>query len=95
MSEVEDTHPSHTKEYVGVFILLAVLTIVEIYIPDVISDTWAKGSVLTALALIKAFFVGYCFMHLRMEKKWLWGIALVPIAAAVYAAVVCLESVAR
>jgi cytochrome c oxidase subunit 4 len=86
-----EEHKSHKKEYFIIFALLAVLTIVEIWVADVPLSKFGKGSSLTLLAVGKAFLVAYYYMHLKQETKWLKFIALVPMAAAVYATVLCLE----
>ena len=78
-----------------IFVALAILTIVEIAIPEMhFSQIWHVGS-LTGLALIKAFLVGYYYMHLNEELGWLRFIALIPLSAFIYAVVVMLETVGR
>lgn len=87
-------HKSHKKEYFFIFILLAVLTAVEIWVAEIPGITkFAKGSSLTFLAVGKAFLVAFYYMHLKEETKWLKFIAAIPIAAAVYATVLCLEAI--
>ncbi len=93
MSEVD--HKSHKKEYFLVFIALAVLTAVELVIPDLKASKLAKGSSLTFLALGKACIVGYYYMHLKDETKWMKFVALIPLSAFIYAVVVVLESIYR
>jgi cytochrome c oxidase subunit 4 len=89
------THKSHRAEYLKVFIVLAVLTAVEIIIPDLKISKFAKGSSLTLLALGKAGIVAWSYMHLKEETKWLRFIALIPVSAFIYAVVVILESLYR
>ena len=93
MSEVG--HKSHKKEYFLVFIALAVLTGVELVIPGMKISQFAKGSSLTLLALGKAAIVAYYYMHLKDETPWMKFVALIPIAAFCYAAMVILESLYR
>lgn len=93
MSEV--SHKSHKKEYFAVFIALAVLTIIELLIPDMKITKFAKGSSLTLLAFGKAAIVAWYYMHLKEESKWMRFVALIPISALVYALVVILESLYR
>ena len=88
-------HASHTKEYLIVFGALALLTVVELYIPELDTSQFAKGSALVAVAVVKAFLVGYFYMHLKDERAWLKFIACVPLSAALYAAAVILESLYR
>jgi len=89
------SHKSHKAEYFKVFILLTALTIIELIIPNVTLSKLAKGSSLTFLALGKAALVGWSYMHLKEETKWMRFIALIPISAFIYAAVVVLESLYR
>ena len=90
----EHKHVSHKKEYFIIFILLAVLTAVEIWVAEVKGlSKVGKGSSLTFLAVGKAFLVAYYYMHLKEETKWTKFIAAVPIMAAVYATVLCLEAI--
>lgn len=86
-------HKSHKKEYIFIFILLAVLTAIEIWVAEIPGiSKFGKGSALTALAVGKAFVVAYYYMHLKEETKWLKFIAAIPIMAGVYATVLCLEA---
>jgi cytochrome c oxidase subunit IV len=88
-----DVHVSHKKQYIVIFVILAVLTGLEIWVAEIpgISKI-GKGSSLTFLALGKAFLVAYYYMHLKEETKWMKFIAAVPVMAAVYATVLCLEA---
>lgn len=86
-------HKSHKREYFIVFIALAVLTALEIWVAEIKAlSTFAKGSALTLLAIGKAFLVAYSYMHLKDETKWMKFIAAVPVMAALYATVLCLEA---
>ena len=75
-----EEHKSHKKEYFIVFLALAILTIIEIVIPDLDISKFAKGSSLTFLALGKAFLVAYFYMHLKEETKWLKFIGVIPVS---------------
>lgn len=86
---------SHKKQYFIIFIALAVLTAIEIAIPEYVTDYFFKASSLTLLAIGKAFLVAYFYMHLNEETRWLKFIAAIPISAAFYAAMVLIESIAR
>jgi cytochrome c oxidase subunit 4 len=91
-----DANHGHVKEYIIVFIVLTVLTVVELFIPGLKNvTTMTKGISLTLLAIAKAAVVGYFYMHLKDETKWLKFIAIIPISAALYAAMVILESIYR
>lgn len=89
-------HQSHLKEYMFVFVLLTVLTIVEVFIPSI--ESWSKlikGVALTGLAVVKAWAVAYFYMHLKDEKGWLKFIAAIPIVSALYAYVLVIETLYR
>lgn len=88
-------HHSHKKTYFAIFFILAVLTVLEIYIPELKTTKFAKASSLTLLALGKAFLVAYYFMHLKEETKWLKFIAAIPVTAALYATMVVVETLSR
>ena len=79
-----------------IFFALTALTVLEVIIPGMDALTkLQKSTSVVALALGKAFLVGYFFMHLNEEKKWLKYIAAVPCSAFLYAAVLMLESYYR
>jgi cytochrome c oxidase subunit 4 len=86
---------SHTREYWIVFAILAILTFIELFIPEMDIAYSAKAIWLTLLAVVKALLVAFSFMHLRFETKWLWFIAAIPISAALYTAMVITESMYR
>ena len=88
-------HVSHKKLYIAVFIALAVLTAIELVIPEMDMTQFVKGVWLTVVAIIKAGLVGWYFMHLNEERAWLKFIALIPCAAFIYAYVVIIESLYR
>lgn len=91
----EGAYQSHFKEYMIIFVALAVLTLVEVAIPEFkFPQLWHAGS-LTFLALVKAGLVGWFYMHLKEEYLWLKIIALIPVSAFIYAAVVTLETIGR
>jgi caa(3)-type oxidase subunit IV len=91
----EVSHKSHKLEYFKVFLVLTALTIVELIIPGMKISQFAKGSSLTFLALGKACIVAWSYMHLKEETKWMRFVAMIPIAAFGYAAMVILESLYR
>jgi caa(3)-type oxidase subunit IV len=88
-------HHSHKKLYFMVFIALAILTAVEIAIPELKLAYFYHASWLTVLALLKAFLVAYIFMHLNEETRWMKLIALIPMSAFLYATMVVVESIVR
>jgi cytochrome c oxidase subunit IV len=91
----DSAHPSHRKEYYIVFFVLVILTALELAIPSMDAAYAFKASSLVFLAIGKAFVVAYFYMHLNEETKWLKFIAAIPIAAALYATVVILETLYR
>jgi cytochrome c oxidase subunit IV len=91
-----DAHKSHVKEYWIIFFVLAFLTILELIVPTLKNVEYVyRASSLCLLAVGKAFIVAFYYMHLKEETKWMKFIAAIPISAAIYAAVVILESVYR
>ena len=63
----------HHKEpnYMGVFYLLAVLTVLEIGVIYLPIGKLIIGFMLVIMALVKAALVGMYFMHLKFEKRTL------------------------
>jgi cytochrome c oxidase subunit 4 len=91
----EHTHKSHTKEYMLVFLALAVFTVIELIIPELNVSYASKAIGLTLFAFAKAFCVGYFYMHLKEEKRWLKFIGVIPVSAFIYFIVLILESTYR
>lgn len=94
MSEVQthSEHKSHKREYFIIFIILGVLTVLEIGVAEIDGIAkFTKGASLTLLAVAKALLVAMYYMHLKEETRWLKFIASIPILAAVFATVLCLE----
>ncbi len=90
------SHPSR-KQYLGVFLGLAVLTAIEVAVVYVTGVS--KGlmiAVLTTLAVTKAALVGLFFMHLRSETAYLKATVLVPMSMpALFAVVLVAEAMWR
>ncbi len=74
----EHKHPN----YMAIFWLLAVLTVVEIGVVFLPFGKLINGTLLTALAVGKAILVAMYFMHLKFETRTLGLIALTPLAIA-------------
>lgn len=91
----EAVHTSHKKEYLIIFFVLSLLTGLELLVPGLDTAYYLKATSLTVLAFGKAFLVGYYYMHLKDETKWMRFIALVPMFAVIYAAVVVIETLVR
>ena len=78
MSDAHADISKHVKAYIGVFVTLAVLTVVTVAISRVHSS--GSGNIVVALliAAFKATLVAAIFMHLKWEKSpsiW-WALAI-------------------
>ena len=104
MAEIE-THDQFGEKkasirgtFVAVFLTLGLLTVLELFVPEVYSAEWnstTKMLLLCILAIAKAMLVGYYFMHLKWEKPWLKWIALMPVYMGAAVIIIMLESVYR
>ena len=74
MASTTHTHPN----YMGIFWLLLVLTVVEVALTFLGLPKLLLGSLLVILAVWKAALVAMYFMHLKFERKTLAMIAIVP-----------------
>ncbi|HYH50417.1 MAG TPA: cytochrome C oxidase subunit IV family protein [Acidimicrobiia bacterium] len=66
----EHTHPSPAK-YVGIAILLAVITAVEVALYYITMPEWLVVTFLMVLAFMKFVLVGAFFMHLKFDSPML------------------------
>ncbi len=82
------TEEGHKRPYVPVFLVLAVATVIEVFISGLQSLTYTgRITILVSLATAKASLVVAYYMHLRYEPRWLMliplgGLALVFILVA-------------
>jgi cytochrome c oxidase subunit IV len=74
----EHKHPN----YMAIFWMLAVLTVIEIGVVFLPFGKLVNGSLLTALAVGKAALVAMYFMHLKFETRTLGLIAITPLVIA-------------
>jgi len=74
----EHKHPN----YMAIFWLLAVLTVVELVVVFLPFGKIVNGTLLCALAVGKAAVVTMYFMHLKFETRTLGLIAITPLAIA-------------
>jgi cytochrome c oxidase subunit 4 len=74
----EHKHPN----YMAVFWMLAILTVLEIGVVFLPFGKVTNGALLCALALGKAALVAMYFMHLRFEARTLGLIAITPLLIA-------------
>ena len=73
-----EEHPVK-RPYVYVFVALAVITVIEVYVSglNVLANT-DRISILVVLAVTKGSLVAGYYMHVRYEPRWLM---LIPLAA--------------
>ncbi|MGH7718077.1 MAG: cytochrome C oxidase subunit IV family protein [Gemmatimonadaceae bacterium] len=79
----EEAPPHHHPNYIGVWVMLAVLTGVELGVAFL---PWSKTTlilILVALAVWKALLVALYYMHLRFEPNRLRLLAVAPLPLAV------------
>ena len=74
MATTTHTHPN----YMGIFWVLLVLTVVEVGLTFLGLPKMLLGALLVILAVWKAALVAMYFMHLKFERKTLAMIAIVP-----------------
>ena len=74
MASTTHTHPN----YMGIFWVLLVLTVVEVALTFLGLPKLLLGSLLVILAVWKAALVAMYFMHLKFERRTLAVIAVVP-----------------
>jgi cytochrome c oxidase subunit IV len=74
MATTTHTHPN----YMGIFWVLLVLTVVEVALTFLGLPKLLLGSLLVILAVWKAALVAMYFMHLKFERRTLAMIAIVP-----------------
>jgi caa(3)-type oxidase subunit IV len=90
-------HAPNRKEYLVIFVVLFVLTVLEVAVAQVpgISKTML-GLALVSMAIAKAAFVGLYYMHLKHETNVLKLTVAIPLATpAVYAIVLIAEATWR
>jgi caa(3)-type oxidase subunit IV len=90
-------HAPNRKEYLVIFVVLFVLTVLEVAVAQVpgISKT-LLALALVSLAVAKAAFVGLYYMHLKHETNVLKLTVAIPLATpAVYAIVLIAEAAWR
>lgn len=83
---------SHTN-YIKIFVILTVLTVVEVAVTFLGLPRAVLAAVLVILAVWKAALVALHFMHLKMEKKTLTIIALVPFVLCVFFSLMLLPDI--
>lgn len=89
MTSTTHTHPN----YMGIFWVLLVLTVVEVGITFLGLPKLLLGSLLVILAVWKVALVAMYFMHLKFERKTLALIAIVPFVLCVFLILVLLPDI--
>jgi caa(3)-type oxidase subunit IV len=84
-------HSHHN--YIKIFIILSVLTAVEIAITFLGLPKSLLATLLVGLAVWKAALVALHFMHLKIEKKTLTVVALVPFVLCVFLSLMLLPDI--
>ena len=89
-------HHSHKKTYFIIFVVLLVLTLLEVGVVYLDIPQFVIRASLVIMALAKAACVGLWYMHLKWETKTLKYVALLPLPIATfYAVFLMLEVVYR
>jgi caa(3)-type oxidase subunit IV len=84
-------HSHHN--YIKIFIILSILTAVEIGITLLGLPRTLLVALLVGLAVWKAALVALHFMHLKLEKKTLTIIALVPFVLCIFLSLMLLPDI--
>ena len=89
MASTAHSHPN----YIKIFIILSVLTAVEVAITFLGLPRALLAAMLVGLAVWKAALVALHFMHLKLEKKTLTIIALVPFVLCIFLSLMLLPDI--
>ena len=81
---MEQGYPDHTKTYLKIFGVLAVLTAIEVGITMIGMPKTPMIILLLSLALVKAGLVATYFMHLKYGAAFLKVIAYAPLVVATF-----------
>jgi caa(3)-type oxidase subunit IV len=89
-------HKPNIKEYLVIFAILTVLTVLEVVLAQIGISKTLLGIALVGLALTKAAIVGLYYMHLKSETRVLKLTVALPLAApTLYAVVLMVEAAWR
>ena len=87
-ADVVDPHEAEARDrwkiYSVVFVALFVLTIVELYVADLIEGKNGQVAALVVMMMAKATLVVLYYMHLRWESRVLRWLVLIPFFAAIF-----------
>ncbi len=96
-THVTDTHDDHNEQfsfvgrtfpvpvYTGVFILLGVLTLIEVTISQLFERSGILIAVMILLATFKAGLVVWFYMHLNKDSRIFLACLLIPVALVIVA----------
>lgn len=87
-------HKPNIKEYLVIFVVLAVLTLLEVVLAQIGISKTLLGIALVGLAVTKAAIVGLYYMHLKSETRVLKLTVALPLAAPTLYAVVLMAEAA-
>ena len=89
MASTAHAHPN----YIKIFIILSVLTAVEIGVTFLGLPRTLLVTLLVSLAVWKAALVALHFMHLKIEKKTLMIVAVIPFILCVFLSLMLLPDI--
>ncbi len=89
MASTAHTHPN----YIKIFIILSVLTAVEVGVTFLGLPRKLLVALLVSLAVWKAALVALHFMHLKIEKKTLTIVAVIPFILCVFLSLMLLPDI--
>lgn len=91
-----DAASSHARQYLAIFAVLTLLTVLEVGVAYVQGHRHAVMTALFGLAVVKAAFVALFFMHLKWESRVLRLLVVIPLSLPVlYALVLITEGIWR
>ena len=94
MADATQVHSSRARQYLAIFAVLSVLTVLEVAVAYVHGHKHAVMAALFGLAVVKAACVALFFMHLKWETRILRGIVVVPLLFPVLYALVLITEAA-
>jgi cytochrome c oxidase subunit 4 len=66
-----DTHASHGRTYLTIFVILCCLTVISVIADEVqVADRRVVLAIVAAIAMAKSTCVVLYFMHLKFERGW-------------------------
>lgn len=74
---------NHVKLYITNAVLLAVLTVIEIFVYDAAISRISLVSLLLTITVTKMVLVAMVYMHLKYETKQLRRLLLIPVPLAI------------